>query len=196
MLWDHQGEGSQALCVKAREILVEDSSMQRRGLSSHSMWQDPWTSLWPLGAVRVGGNFPETNYLFTGDIVDRGYYGIIERSSFCWTLRFVILTASPWSQATMRATRPPRSTALMMTARVNMAWWLCSSTALRSLTTTACWPSSMIRPLHAQRPLPIHVDPGPDPEGWPKVRDASWLAHEWPAQVWPWRYNRLGCEPP
>ncbi|KAF3845818.1 hypothetical protein F7725_002896, partial [Dissostichus mawsoni] len=54
-----------ALCAKAREILVEESNVQRVDSPSQS-----------VVIYMVGGDVPETNYLFMGDFVDRGFYSV------------------------------------------------------------------------------------------------------------------------
>jgi serine/threonine-protein phosphatase 2A catalytic subunit len=65
-----------ALCDKAREILVEESNAQ-----------PVWAPVTVCGDVhgqfhdlmelfKIGGRSPDTNYLFMGDYVDRGYYSV------------------------------------------------------------------------------------------------------------------------
>ena len=64
------------LCAKAREILVEESNVQRIDSpvtvcgDIHGQWHDL------MELYRIGGSAPDTNYLFMGDYVDRGYYSV------------------------------------------------------------------------------------------------------------------------
>jgi len=71
-----QEQEVQTLCVKAREILKEESSVQTVKCpvtvcgDIHGQWHD----LKEL--FKISGYPPDTNYLFMGDYVDRGYYSV------------------------------------------------------------------------------------------------------------------------
>lgn len=64
------------LCSRAREILVEESNVQRVD-SPVTVCGDIHGQFYDLKELfKVGGDVPETNYLFMGDFVDRGFYSV------------------------------------------------------------------------------------------------------------------------
>eukprot|EP00887_Chlorella_sp_A99_P008233 scaffold12.g8233.t1 len=64
------------LCEKAIEILVEESNVQRVD-SPVTICGDIHGQFYDLTELfKVGGDCPQTNYLFMGDFVDRGFYSV------------------------------------------------------------------------------------------------------------------------
>ena len=73
-----------ALCAKAREILVEESNVQRVD-APVTICGDIHGQFYDLKELfKVGGDCPDSNYLFMGDFVDRGFYSV---ESFLLLLR-------------------------------------------------------------------------------------------------------------
>ncbi|GMR41842.1 hypothetical protein PMAYCL1PPCAC_12037, partial [Pristionchus mayeri] len=65
-----------SLCAKAREILVQEGNVQVID-SPVTICGDIHGQFYDLMELfRVGGPVPDTNYLFLGDFVDRGFYSV------------------------------------------------------------------------------------------------------------------------
>ncbi|WZY87640.1 hypothetical protein YC2023_044375 [Brassica napus] len=65
-----------ALCEKAKEILMDESNVQPVK-SPVTICGDIHGQFHDLAELfRIGGMCPDTNYLFMGDYVDRGYYSV------------------------------------------------------------------------------------------------------------------------
>eukprot|EP00755_Sulcionema_specki_P030371 Sspe_Gene.94215::Locus_66648_Transcript_1_1_Confidence_1.000_Length_833::g.94215::m.94215/K15423/PPP4C; serine/threonine-protein phosphatase 4 catalytic subunit len=65
-----------ALCKKAREILVDEPNVQVV-YAPVTIVGDIHGQFYDLKELlRVGGDVPDTNYLFMGDFVDRGFYSV------------------------------------------------------------------------------------------------------------------------
>ncbi|KAL0410981.1 UNVERIFIED_CONTAM: Serine/threonine-protein phosphatase PP2A-5 catalytic subunit [Sesamum latifolium] len=68
--------GGLALCEKAKEILMDESNVQPVK-SPVTICGDIHGQFHDLAELfRIGGKCPDTNYLFMGDYVDRGYYSV------------------------------------------------------------------------------------------------------------------------
>lgn len=65
-----------ALCQKAMEILMEEGNVQRVD-APVTVCGDIHGQFYDLKMLfSVGGDCPDTNYLFMGDFVDRGFYSV------------------------------------------------------------------------------------------------------------------------
>jgi serine/threonine-protein phosphatase 4 catalytic subunit len=64
------------LCTKAKELFVEEGNVQLTSAPC-TIVGDIHGQFYDLKELfRVGGNIPDTNYVFMGDFVDRGFYSV------------------------------------------------------------------------------------------------------------------------
>lgn len=64
------------LCIKARELLIDEGNVQKV-MAPCTIVGDIHGQFYDLKELfRVGGNIPDTNYVFMGDFVDRGFYSV------------------------------------------------------------------------------------------------------------------------
>jgi hypothetical protein len=85
------------LCEKAREILLEESNVQMVRCPV-TICGDVHGQLHDLIELfRIAGQAPDTNYLFMGDYVDRGYYSVRQKERSFKYSRFITLSLSLFS---------------------------------------------------------------------------------------------------
>lgn len=77
------------ICEKVKELLLEEANVQTVK-SPVTIVGDVHGQLFDVFELfRVGGKIPDTNYLFLGDYVDRGYYSVETISLLtCYKLRY------------------------------------------------------------------------------------------------------------
>ena len=91
------------LCSKAMEILVEESNVQRID-SPVTICGDIHGQFYDLQELfKVGGDCPETNYLFMGDFVDRGFYSV---ETFLLLLALKVRRRPPTDSPPLAGSRP------------------------------------------------------------------------------------------
>merc|ERR1719376_975518 len=107
------------LCDHVCNLLLEESNVQPVSTpvtvcgDIHGQFYDL------LELFKQGGQVPDTNYIFMGDFVDRGYYSL-ETFTYLLVLRPNGLTALHSSVETMKVDRSPKCMAFTMNAKPNM----------------------------------------------------------------------------
>jgi len=82
-------EDLKRLCDKVKDILLEESNVQPVS-SPVTVCGDIHGQFWDLLELfRTGGELPNTNYVFMGDFVDRGYYSLE-------TFTFLLVLKAKW----------------------------------------------------------------------------------------------------
>jgi len=82
-------EDLKRLCDKVKDILLEESNVQPVS-SPVTVCGDIHGQFWDLLELfRTGGELPQTNYVFMGDFVDRGYYSLE-------TFTFLLVLKARW----------------------------------------------------------------------------------------------------
>lgn len=124
-----------ALCAKARDILIEESNVQKVE-APVTVCGDIHGQFYDLKELfKVGGDVPDTNYLFLGDFVDRGFYSV-ETFLLLIALKVRYPDRITLYVATMKADKSHKFTASMTNAFESTAQYRFGFIVLKSLTSS------------------------------------------------------------